>query len=224
MPSKDASRILTTLGWRHSVRMLISVNRNSKHYFLLTICFILIILMATYLLVWRSIASLTLKNKKVSFSTITNAKFCISKVERHGIQYLSKVTAKIYSVFKNWCVPDDLGQPSILTHLKIYFISDIVCGLWPCWYLLCISSLAYGFDDEISLIQKLSDGRCHVDVSLILVIQVSLFKLMILLTLWSLVRMVIVHISIKKYNTNVKNFNNIQISNNNLSIIWKLFV
>ena len=59
-PSKEASRILTTFGCRHSVRILISVNKHSTHSFLLAIFLTLIILIATCFLVYKSIASFTL--------------------------------------------------------------------------------------------------------------------------------------------------------------------
>lgn len=60
VPSKFASRILTTFGCRHSVKMLISVKRHSRHSLLFTICLVLMILTATFLLVFISMASLTL--------------------------------------------------------------------------------------------------------------------------------------------------------------------
>ena len=210
VPSKDASRILTTLGWRHSVRMLISVKRNSRHCFLLTICFILIILMATYLLVWRSIASLTLKKSKLLVY------FCNLKDLHHTRHFTCESKGFEFNIWEDWkgnkfclkkvmCTWCDLGQPSILTFNSFKDLFYFWYCLWfmeSCWYLLCISSFAYRFDDQVPLIEDLSDGRCHVVVPLVLVIQVSLLKLMILLV-WFLVRMVIVHISIKKNITNV---------------------
>lgn len=58
-PSKLASRILTIFGCLHSVKILISVKKHSKHSFLFTIFFTLIIFTATYFFVFISIASFT---------------------------------------------------------------------------------------------------------------------------------------------------------------------
>ena len=64
VPSKHASRILTTFEWRHSVRMLISVNKHSRLSLVFTIYFTRMILIATCFPVWRSIASFTLERRK----------------------------------------------------------------------------------------------------------------------------------------------------------------
>lgn len=66
VPSKPASRILTILGCLHSVKMFISVKKQSRLSRRFAAPWVVLnIFTATYFLVFRSIASLTLQRKKI---------------------------------------------------------------------------------------------------------------------------------------------------------------
>ena len=75
IPSNEESRILTTFGWRHSVKMFISVNKHSRHSFLFIISFVRIIFTATCLRVSMLIASFTLLKKEKEISKIESKWF-----------------------------------------------------------------------------------------------------------------------------------------------------